>query len=355
MNRSAQSSNDFVRTARRIIADLRRPIPWIYWLDLVVTSAVVWGSLTFATLARSAIVTATAVAITSLALLRGTMFLHELAHMRHGAVPGFRVAWNALIGIPLGLPSFLFERVHLDHHRLAVYRTENDPEHAPNDSTLTERIAMSIPVSAGLPVLLVARWLILGPISWLHPRLRRWVEARASVLAIHRTYAPSPLRGARRIEAIAAEWACTGWFALIAALIAEGYVHLRVVLLVAVAQAIAMWIVLQRVEVLHRFASNAPTGTLQRQVLDSVNLPHDGILSALLLPVGIGYHALHHLDVRLPYHALDTAHRRLLAALPAGSAYHATECRGILAAVLDAIERDQDQHDETAEGGAAQG
>jgi fatty acid desaturase len=346
MNQSAQSSNELLRTARDIIADLRRPIPWIYWVDLIVTFAVAWGSLTFATIARSATVTATMVAVTSLALVRGTMFLHELAHMQRAAVPGFRVAWNVLIGIPLGLPSFMFERPHLDHHRLAVYRTENDPEHAPSDSTLVERIAISIPVSAGLPILLAFRWLILGPISWLFPRLRRWVEARASALLIHRTYVPSPLRGTRRIEAIAAEWACTAWFALVGTSIAAGYLPSRGLFLVALAQAIAAWIALQRVELLHRFGSNAPIGTLQRQVFDSVNLPHDGVLSALLLPVGIGYHALHHLDPRLPYHALDAAHRRLLAALPAGSAYHLTECDGILHAVHEAIERDRSSVDD---------
>ena len=49
------------------------------------------------------------------------------------------------------------------------------------------------------------------------------------------------------------------------------------------------------------------------------------------------YHALHHLDARLPYHALPEAHARLLARLPAGSFYHRVTRAGIMAAAREAL------------------
>ena len=46
-------------------------------------------------------------------------------------LPAFTVAWNALVGVPLLIPSFLYEGVHTDHHRQSCYGTEADPEYVP--------------------------------------------------------------------------------------------------------------------------------------------------------------------------------------------------------------------------------
>jgi fatty acid desaturase len=45
----------------------------------------------------------------------------------------------------------------------------------------------------------------------------------------------------------------------------------------------------------------------------------------LWAPVGLRYHALHHLFPSLPYHNLGKAHRRLMRELPADSPYRQTE------------------------------
>ena len=60
--------------------------------------------------------------------------------------------------------------------------------------------------------------------------------------------------------------------------------------------------------------------SLTDQYRDSTNVPaaFPGVLWA---PVGLRFHALHHLLPRLPYHSLPEAHRRLSAALPESSAY----------------------------------
>jgi hypothetical protein len=47
-------------------------------------------------------------------------------------------------------------------------------------------------------------------------------------------------------------------------------------------------------------------------------LPHATFVE--FFPLGLRYHALHHLFPSLPYHALGTAHRRLIVALPPDSA-----------------------------------
>jgi fatty acid desaturase len=61
------------------------------------------------------------------------------------------------------------------------------------------------------------------------------------------------------------------------------------------------------------------------QFRDTVNVPPPALLPFLWAPVGLRYHALHHLMPRLPYHNLGIAHRRLVAALPADHVYREVE------------------------------
>ena len=39
--------------------------------------------------------------VSVLTLYRAGLFIHELTHIRKQALPGFRLAWNALVGVPL--------------------------------------------------------------------------------------------------------------------------------------------------------------------------------------------------------------------------------------------------------------
>jgi fatty acid desaturase len=58
------------------------------------------------------------------------------------------------------------------------------------------------------------------------------------------------------------------------------------------------------------------------QYLDSVSVPPPGYLPALWAPVGLRYHALHHLIPSVPYHNLGAAHRKLASQLATGTTYH---------------------------------
>jgi fatty acid desaturase len=69
------------------------------------------------------------------------------------------------------------------------------------------------------------------------------------------------------------------------------------------------------------------------QMEDSINITGQAWLTLLLFPVGLRYHALHHLFPSLPYHNLGKAHRRLSALLPPDAPYHATGRRSFCAAI----------------------
>jgi fatty acid desaturase len=73
----------------------------------------------------------------------------------------------------------------------------------------------------------------------------------------------------------------------------------------------------------HRYGNRGEPTDHIGQFSDSVNITGQTWLTLLLFPVGLRYHALHHLLPALPYHNLGKAHQRLLAQLPADSPYHA--------------------------------
>lgn len=72
----------------------------------------------------------------------------------------------------------------------------------------------------------------------------------------------------------------------------------------------------------HNYMSDGNEKTFHAQLFDSIDITGDPIFTELLYPVGLRYHALHHLFPSMPYHNLRRAHRRLIAELPVDSPYH---------------------------------
>ena len=85
----------------------------------------------------------------------------------------------------------------------------------------------------------------------------------------------------------------------------------------------------------HRYTSDGREETFLEQLLDSVTLDNDSLAAVIINPVGLRYHATHHLFPSLPYHNLRTAHRRLLERLPADSPYRLTVERSLLKVIGD--------------------
>src|SRR5439155_5198970 len=110
--------------------DRNVPSSRIYWADMLGSALIGYAAL-FATMAlRGPLALATGL-IGVLALYRAGSFIHELTHIKKGAVKGFRFVWNLIVGVPLLVPSFMYEGVHNQHHAKTYYGTVNDPEYLP--------------------------------------------------------------------------------------------------------------------------------------------------------------------------------------------------------------------------------
>jgi fatty acid desaturase len=318
-----------LRTAAELSRDLIAPRPLLYWGDLVASTAVGYGALVAAVLAPGTGWSVAAAVVSALALYRAISFIHELTHVKHASLPGFRLGWNVLVGVPMLTPSFMYEGVHNLHHARTRYGTSEDPEYLPLALMKPWTLPVFVVVAALAPIGLLIRFALLAPLSLLSPALRRAVVERYSALAINpgfRRRAPEGEERARwnRIEVAASAWAIT-----IVALVATGILPLHA-FLVALGVASAVAVVNQvRTLVAHLWENEGEAMSVTAQYLDSVNVPPPALLPMLWAPVGLRYHALHHLLPSLPYHALGTVHRRLSAALGEESPYHKASHAGL--------------------------
>ena len=326
--------------AQRITADLTRPSARIYWTDLVLTAAAVYGGLALAVLAHGTPAWAGG-AVCAIALYRGVSFIHELTHLRPGETPGFRAGWNALIGVPFLAPSLLYEGVHNLHHLKQLYGTPEDPEYMPLSHLRPRVIAGFLAVAALAPAGAFLRFAVMTPLSFLAPGLRREVIARYSGMVVNPAFRRQDVGAARRPAWRAQEIGAWLWSWTLVGLVARGGLAARFVLTGVALMALVAIVNQLRTLVAHGWTSDGRPMSIADQFLDSINVPPPGWLPLIWAPVGLRYHALHHLLPAVPYHNLAEAHRRLAQSMPDDSAYHRAQHPGLVAPLKALIGRSQ--------------
>ncbi|HZU27832.1 MAG TPA: fatty acid desaturase [Bryobacteraceae bacterium] len=312
--------------AHQLVRDLHSPRPLIYWTDLAFSAALGWAAFAVACSAPFGSWTATGAAVIAVLLLyRAVCFIHEITHVRPKALPGFETAWNVAIGIPLLMPSFTYVGVHQDHHSTATYGTSQDPEYMPfaRSHLMTATFLLQ---SLLMPLLLLARFVVLAPFALFWRPFHRLLAAHASSFAMNPRYCrrvdDKLLDNMGRWEvAILLFW---GPLLVLCATILPW----RVLFTWAGVVAVVSFVNTLRALGAHHYESTGEPLDRGAQLLDSVDIP-GGPWTALWAPVGLRYHALHHYFPGIPYHNLGRAHLRLTGELPAAARYRETICRSL--------------------------
>lgn len=321
--------------ARALVRDLFEHRARIYWTDFILTLLIAYGAVAlYLSNPVFSLPCFIGFAVAAFALFRCGVFIHEIAHMPRGRMRVFRAAWNILFGTPVLTPSFMYQN-HADHHNPRLFGTSADGEYLPLGAGPVRRIVFYYLLVPLLPALAIFRFLMLTPLSYLHPRLRRWVWERASSFVINPQYRRKVPTDEPRGVWIVLEAAIFVELAVFAGLLFSGQLAWSVFVelyVLGVAASGLNWI---RTVAAHGYCNTGAPVSFVAQIQDSHTVTSRWPLTVLLFPVGLRYHSLHHMFPALPYHALGVAHRRLMAHLPADSPYRGTMRRGFLEAATE--------------------
>jgi len=318
-------STHFVRETHALVRDLLEPDPVCYWTDFLVTIVTAYAAFAVYLSVGSGAVQVPALVVAALAAYRAVVFTHEIAHRPAGSFTTFTVVWNALCGIPFWMPSFLYGD-HKSHHMRPVYGTSSDPEYLRLGARPRVRLLLFLSLSLLYPILGPLRFLLLTPLAIVARALDRLIWTRASSLYnMNETYRRHYDDQARSPSRWFQEAAASAWAWVVVWLVLSQRISWNV--LGKAYGVFVLWILVNQVRTLvaHRYANHtaAPISHLD-QVRDTNTFSRGRWLPHLWAPLGMRYHALHHLMPAMPYHAMGAAHRRLMEHLPPESPYRAT-------------------------------
>lgn len=320
-----------LREAHHLVRDLMTPNPWIYWIDFTVHITLGWAA--FFTALLSPLFSLWQIGgfiVAVLALYRSAVFVHELAHLKKGTFQNFRLVWNTLSGIPFMIPSFMYDGVHNDHHKPDVYGTRADGEYLPFAVRKPAEMITFVLLSFLIPPLLVFRFLILTPLSYLIPPLRKIVWERASSLTIDPTYRRAENAIRNDLNWRQQELATFLFVATVTILVITDVIPYSLLILWYLVAVTVFTLNSLRTLAAHAYRNPGDRKmTLADQYLDSINIPGNFFTTPLWAPVGLRYHATHHLFMSMPYHNLGTAQRRLVSGLTDNTQYLKTVRNGL--------------------------
>jgi len=309
--------------AKKICNDLFEPNHWVYWTDFLFSDLVGWAAFVLAVKSpwfsgRQLV----SFLVAGICLYRAVIFVHELTHLKKGTFQAFHGVWNLLCGFPLMVPSLLYMGVHIDHHKQRLYGTKDDHEYFDFALEKPYRILLFLATMLLAPAIFLFRFLVLTPLSYIVQPLRKPLWELASSLAVGAGFKrPLPDEREKHIwwvqEFMTFAYAAAGTGLMVAKVLPW-----KVLLLWYLTAVFILFTNGLRTLVAHCYR-NSPDHvmTFSEQFLDSIDVPGNFLTTPLWAPVGLRFHATHHLFPGMPYHNLGEAHWRLMRGLPPGNPY----------------------------------
>ncbi|MDX2072965.1 MAG: fatty acid desaturase [Alphaproteobacteria bacterium] len=302
-----------------------QPNKIFYFIDFLITFLIGNVCLVLAAMEETgSLIQFVLIIIASLALFRMTIFMHEIYHLNK------KLGWTGMMynlfhGFLHKVPLYNYN-THLYHHLPRTYGTMEDAEYDNLGHRGPFYILVFSPfvVSLFLPLFLIIRW---GIIPFLLPFIgsngRTFVFRYMSTLALNLKYVRPLPTDAEKKEWYLQDAGCAVYTLATAVLLYTGVLPITLMGVWCAAIYLTSVINYYRVIMSHRYISNFTQTSHKQQIIDSTTLPPT-LFNTLFFPVGLRYHALHHMFPQIPYHNMEAAHRHLLTILPKNHPYHAT-------------------------------
>ena len=313
-----------VRAVTEVVRDLLTPNPWIFWTDLIVTLAVANIALAIHFATTNVWLQVAAFILAGIGFYRCSMFIHEVQHLRDGTFVGFKIAWNLFCGIPFLIPAYTYGD-HKGHHVNREYGTLDDAEYLQLVRQPLRSTFYMLSRIFWLPPVFLFRYMFLTPLAYMVVAVRHWIwkyATRAPAINLSRNrYLPSPAdEPIWKLQ----EAGCCIYAWTVMTMVATGVLSWNWLLHIYFLSVFIITLSHSRTLASHRFINDGREMTYIEQLLDSTTVPGHPILTEIWGPIGLRYHALHHVVPSIPYHNIGIAHRRLMGRLEPNSPYHAT-------------------------------
>lgn len=281
-----------------------------FFLDLYFTALVAWSSLWLLSVRPLDFWSAPLFLLVYFSFYRGNAFIHEVVHFRK-KLKGLGLSYNLLFGFPNRIPYYMHEP-HKFHHYPATFGTVHDPEYLylkGKGVIYFFRPFVAAPLS---PFVLLFRFGLLPLFMWALPlQKRKTIFHRFSSLVVNPGYY-RPLEKEEDLkQGFYQDLGCVlfllffigGWFMewIPSSFFVWWY------FMAITTTAVNMF----RARVAHLY-DNDSLNTLKplEALRDSVTVEGSWV-SAFWAPLGLRFHAIHHLAPHIPYHNLGKAHRAL--------------------------------------------
>lgn len=324
------------RLYREQVKDLFKPNLKYYFTDffisyaLMITGAIFWIG-AFETVPKWAMWTGYAVAVYF--AYRSFLFIHENVHLPKKEFGPFVSVWDALLGSLFMMPTFMYES-HMDHHIPKKYGTKKDPEYLPlGGKSYLKLLWFMVEHMLITPVVIFLRFLIGLPVRLLLPPVSKFLDDRLTALIINFSYVR--VKKANKTVVMRMEATALVFTALFVYLIANGIMD-PVYLIKGIAIILgALFLNGIRTLAAHRYANDdLHILTEEEQLIDSLNYVGNPVIGLFMAPIGLRYHALHHIFPTIPYHNLHEAHTRIMSVIDDNDPYHKTLISSFTHAVL---------------------